>query len=83
MKNFLRKVMQAFELAGYRRAANQLNAMGYVKEAKRILDEEAAKRQTFKELNALTDKELQDIGIARGEIYDIAYNKSTHPRVAA
>lgn len=36
---------------------------------------------TIKELSSLTDKELRDIGIGRGEIWDIAH--STHPRIAA
>jgi uncharacterized protein YjiS (DUF1127 family) len=31
-------------------------------------------RATIKELQALTDKELNDIGIARGDIYHIAHN---------
>lgn len=31
-------------------------------------------RATIKELQALTDKELNDIGIARGDIYYIAHN---------
>ena len=30
-------------------------------------------RQTIKELSALTDHELNDLGIARGEIWSIAY----------
>lgn len=29
---------------------------------------------TIKELSRLSDAELRDIGISRGEIYDIAYN---------
>lgn len=29
---------------------------------------------TIKELSKLSNKELNDIGIARGEIYDIAHN---------
>ena len=29
-------------------------------------------KQTIKELSALTDKELNDIGIARGDIYAVA-----------
>ena len=36
---------------------------------------------TIKELGALTDKELWDIGISRGEIYDIAV--SSFPKVNA
>ena len=31
-------------------------------------------RQTIKELSALSDYELNDIGIARGEIYSIAHD---------
>ena len=31
-------------------------------------------RETIKELQALTDLELNDIGIARGDIYYIAHN---------
>ena len=31
-------------------------------------------RQTIKELHALNDKELNDIGIARGDIYYIAHH---------
>lgn len=34
-------------------------------------------RSTMKELHALTDKELRDIGISRGEIEDIARNPYT------
>lgn len=30
-------------------------------------------RSTMKELNALSDAELRDIGITRGEIYEIAH----------
>ena len=51
------------------------------------LEEKAkeAKRQrlinrTIKELNTLTDKELRDIGISRGDIWDIA-NSSYKERV--
>jgi uncharacterized protein YjiS (DUF1127 family) len=31
-------------------------------------------RQTIKELSRLSDHELNDLGIARGEIYSIAYD---------
>ena len=82
MKKFLRKIMQTFEIAGYARAAQQLATMGYMEEAKRLMVEECAKRQTFKDLNALTDKELKDIGISRGQIYDIAYNNADRKSAA-
>ena len=31
-------------------------------------------KDTIKELRALSDRELKDIGIARGEIYDVAHS---------
>ena len=37
-------------------------------------------RHTIKELNKLSTYELNDIGIARGEIYDIAH--SSYPKSA-
>jgi len=38
-------------------------------------------RTTIDELHRLTDKELVDIGISRGEIYSIAHGTSDHPAV--
>ena len=39
-------------------------------------------RQTFKELNQLTDYELSDLGLNRGTVYDVAheaaYGKEFH-----
>ena len=32
-------------------------------------------RKTIKELSALTDHELRDIGISRGEIYSLAWEE--------
>ena len=37
----------------------------------------AKARQTIKELNALTTRELNDIGIGRGDIHSIAYGDKT------
>lgn len=37
-------------------------------------------RITIKELSALTNRELNDMGISRGEIYDIAHNNATRDR---
>lgn len=37
-------------------------------------------RQTIKDLSALSDYELNDIGIARGDIRNIAYGDSTLKR---
>lgn len=36
--------------------------------------------QTIKELSALSDKELNDIGIARGDIYSVARGDTTMRR---
>ena len=38
-------------------------------------------RQTIKELNQLSDYELRDIGIARGDIYSVATGDATLKRV--
>ena len=38
----------------------------------RWLDRQAKMRQTVRELSALTDKDLADIGIHRSMIYDVA-----------
>ncbi len=37
-------------------------------------------RQTIKELNQLTNKELQDIGISRGDIYAVATGDTSFKR---
>ena len=39
----------------------------------RLTPEQKLAKRTFKELSALSDYELNDLGIARGEIYWIAY----------
>ena len=36
-------------------------------------------RTTIKELSALSNYELNDIGISRGEIYDVAHNSYKRP----
>jgi uncharacterized protein YjiS (DUF1127 family) len=36
-------------------------------------------RETYKQLSALTNHELNDIGISRGEIYDVAHNSYKRP----
>lgn len=72
MKRFIAKVIAWFELVGTSRAASALAAQGLVKEAKELMLHQAKVRQTIAELNKLTDRELNDIGISRGEIYDIA-----------
>ena len=50
------------------------------------LDAQLTKRRrissTIRELSALTDKELWDIGIARGDIWSIAHEDASFKRVA-
>ena len=47
--------------------------------AKRI--ERAAINRTMKQLSALSDRELWDIGISRGDIYNVARGDDTLERV--
>ena len=70
-----KKIIALFETIGYARAASHLAANGYLKEAKELLIQREKSRQTYKELSALSDKELNDIGINRGDIQRIAYNE--------
>jgi len=35
---------------------------------------------TIKELSRLSDRELNDMGLARGDIYSVAYGSSDHVR---
>jgi uncharacterized protein YjiS (DUF1127 family) len=77
-----KKLIAWFEVLGTARAASQLANMGYLAEAKELMVQNAKAKQTIKELSALTDKELQDIGIARGEIRSVAYGYSDNQRAA-
>ena len=43
-----------------------------MEQVKKKMDHQAKIRRTMKELNSLSDYELNDIGINRGMIYDIA-----------
>ena len=45
------------------------------------LEYNRAARSTIKQLSKLTDRELNDIGIARGDIYGVAYGDTTLERV--
>jgi uncharacterized protein YjiS (DUF1127 family) len=59
MQNFLMKVITWFEDYGMRRAVEELR-------------KHSAYRSTYTELNKLSDKELDDIGINRSMIHSIA-----------
>ena len=52
----------------------------WFKKIKAKLAYRAQVRQTIKDLSRLTDYELNDIGIARGDIRNIAYGDSTLKR---
>jgi uncharacterized protein YjiS (DUF1127 family) len=52
----------------------------FVANAKASLEYRSSVNQTIKELHELTDKELWDIGITRGEIFDIATSSYTKPK---
>lgn len=54
-----------------------------LKELRKSWELYKAVRQTEKELRALSDRELNDIGIARGDIYSIARGDTTMSRVDA
>jgi len=79
---FFKKIATWFEVIGTARAASQLANMGYFAEAKRLMLMNKKAKQTVAELSALSNKELSDIGINRGEIYSIAYGKTDDLRSA-
>ena len=49
-----------------------------IRKLSRWLDKNHRYRQTVRELGALTDKELQDIGISRCDIQAIAWNRGRY-----
>lgn len=46
------------------------------KDANSTRKELSEARKTIKELNKLTDKDLADIGLCRGDIWNVAHNKT-------
>jgi len=52
----------------------------FVANVKATLEYRAAVNDTIRELSRLTDYELNDIGISRGEIYSIANHTHTLPK---
>ena len=52
----------------------------FVANVKASLEYRAAVNETIKELSRLTNHELNDIGISRGEIYSIAHHSHTLPK---
>lgn len=62
--NFLQKTFNKFMNSGFMKAWEKAS----IQKAKYY-----SARHTIRQLNSLTDRELNDIGISRGEIYDIAH----------
>ena len=54
----------------------------WFKKIARELEQARAVRSTIKELSKLTDRELNDIGISRGDIYAIAHEDTDYARFA-
>jgi uncharacterized protein YjiS (DUF1127 family) len=67
-----KKLLAHLEIFATSVAASRLANMGYLEEAKNLMIEKRKMEATIKELSALTDKELRDIGISRGEIRSVA-----------
>lgn len=56
------------------------NLIEYFKYLKVVYRKQRDIAITMKELSNLTDRELNDMGISRGDIYAIAHGDSTHKR---
>ena len=54
--------------------------IAFFKNVNAALDYRANVNKTIKELSALSNKELNDIGIARGDIWSIAHDTYTAPK---
>lgn len=44
-----------------------------LRKAQELLEERRSAKRSIKELSNLTDRELSDIGISRGDIYSVAH----------
>jgi uncharacterized protein YjiS (DUF1127 family) len=73
IKSFFVKIFQHLEIMGYAVAASRLANMGMIEEAKQLILQREQAKKAHKELSRLTDRELNDIGINRGDIRRIAY----------
>lgn len=56
--------------------------LDYIRSVRVSYERAKAVRQTINELSKLSDRELNDIGIARGDIWSIAHEDSTLIRTA-
>ena len=68
-------VANTFDLVGFASTANFFKNLGVEIERRRNI------KFTIKQLSALSTRELNDIGLSRGEIWDIAH--SSYPKVKA
>lgn len=82
LKSLYYKFVAYLEIIGYSRAASALAQRGMYAEAKALMLHSIKARKTIKELSALSDKELNDIGISRGDIWSIANNRTDDLRSA-
>jgi len=55
---------------------------GWLKNLNAKIQHRSAVNQTIKELSRLSDRELNDMGIARGDIYSIAHGDNSFQRAA-
>jgi uncharacterized protein YjiS (DUF1127 family) len=56
--------------------------LDFFRDLKRKHEQSKKVRSTIKELSKLSDRELNDIGIARGDIYAIAHEDKDYARFA-
>ena len=56
--------------------------LDFFRDLKRSWDHRAKVNATIKELSKLSDRELNDIGIARGDIWSIAHEDADYKRFA-
>ena len=56
--------------------------MSYFRNINKSLEHRSKVNATIKELSKLTDRELNDIGIARGDIWSIAHEDASFRRYA-
>jgi uncharacterized protein YjiS (DUF1127 family) len=61
-------------------AASIRGVFNFFKRYFRALQERREHRKTLTKLDALSDRELRDIGITRGEIDHVAFNRYIDPR---
>lgn len=66
-------------------ASNALHitaVLDFFRDLKRSYDHKQRVNATIKELNQLTDRELNDIGLARGDIWAVAHEDADYKRFA-